>query len=123
MRRFLKNRRQARRHKAEREVSLIAGITLGKGSKAELITGRTRDISETGLSLSLPIDNERQRALTAVGEASRILLVLPTKTVHVYGKIVRSLPLDSKGQLVGVHITKIDADDESIYKDYLLSLK
>jgi hypothetical protein len=59
----------------------------------------------------------------AVGEPTRILLVLPTKTIHIRGEIVRSLPLDGKGQLIGVKITHIDADDKAVYAEYLSELK
>jgi hypothetical protein len=121
--RLLNSRRKAPRHNAEHQVSLVAGVAVGEGSRAELITGRTRDISATGLSLVLPIEDELQRQRTAVGESARILLVLPTKTVHIHGKVVRSLPFDNKGQLVGVQIVKIDTDDEAIYTEYLSSLK
>jgi hypothetical protein len=89
---------------------------------AELITGRTRDISETGLPLSLPVADDRQRTLMVVSELTRILLVLPTKTVQIRGEIVRSLPLEDKGQLIGVKITQIDADDKAVYAEYLSSL-
>ena len=127
MRRYLAERRKARRHQAEHEVSLIAGVALGAGPGAGLITGRTRDISEKGLSLSLPVTDEQQRALTAVGEAVRILLVLPTSTVNIQGTITRSLPLDERdlerGQLIGVQITQMDAPDQATYQDYLSSLK
>jgi hypothetical protein len=120
--RFLANRRKASRHKAEHEISLIAGVALGDAGSTRLLTGRTRDISETGLSLSLPIDDEHQRALMAVGEPTRILLVLPTKTIHIRGEIVRSLQLDGNGQLIGVKITRMDADDKAAYAEYLSSL-
>jgi hypothetical protein len=120
--RFLTNQRKAPRHNAEHKVSLIAGVALGVGGSATLLTGRTRDISETGLSLSLPIDDEQLRALMAVGESTRILLVLPTKTIHIRGEIVRSLPLDGKGQLIGVKIIHIDAEDKAVYAEYLTSL-
>ena len=122
VRRFLANRRKARRYNAEHKVSLIAGVALGVGGNAELLTGRTHDISKTGLSLSLPIEDERQRALMVVDESARILLVLPTKTIHLRGEIVRTLPLDDKGQLIGVKIIHIDADDKASYREYLSTL-
>ena len=54
LRKLLINRRQARRHEAQREVSLLVGMTIGEGAETESVTGRTRDVSEAGLSMSLP---------------------------------------------------------------------
>lgn len=122
IRKFLANRRHARRHKAEHRVSLVAGVALGVGAAAELITGRTRDISQSGLSLSLPIAYEHQRALIAVGEIIRILLVLPGKTVQLRGNVIHSLALGESNQLIGVKITEMSAADKAFYAEYLYSL-
>src|SRR5688572_26235890 len=94
LRKLLANSRRARRHKAQREVSLIVGITLGEGAKTELITGRTRDLSEAGLSMSLPV-NSSQRELLIAGSTARILLVLPQKTLNIRASIIHSQPLDN----------------------------
>jgi hypothetical protein len=112
-----------RRYKAEHETSLVAGVALGEGVSPELITGRTRDISAAGLSLSLPITDESQRTLITVGKNIRILLVLPTKTVHVRGDVVRSLSLGESIQLIGVEITQMEADDKAVYNKHLSSLR
>lgn len=122
MRRFLANRRKARRLKAENEISLVAGVTLGEAESAEFITGRTRDISKTGLSLSLPV-TDLQRSLAAVGKSVTILLVLPTKTIHMQGDVVRSESIGESNQIIGVQVTKINDSDKPSYEAYLSSLK
>jgi hypothetical protein len=126
LRKLLTNRRQARRHKAQREVSLLVGMTIGEGAEIELVTGRTRDLSQTGLSMSLPL-NSRQRELVRVGSAVRILLMLPVRTVNIRAEVIHSEPLDEhdpdKGGLIGVQITQMASDDETSYKEYLDSLK
>jgi|SRR5918911_1311037 hypothetical protein len=122
IRKFLANRRHARRHKTERKVSLIAAVALGEGANSELITGRTRDLSNTGLSLSLPITDEHQRTLIAVGETIRILLSLPAKTVRLRGNVVHSQALGESSQIIGVRIMEMYADDKAAYAEYLYSL-
>lgn len=123
IRKLLANRRQARRHKAEHKVSLIAAVALGEGANSELITGRTRDLSNTGLSLSLPITDEHQRTLIAIGETIRILLALPGKTVQLHGTVVHSQAHSESNQIIGVKVTEMYADDKTAYAEYLYSLR
>lgn len=91
-----------------------------------MITGRTRDLSEAGLSMSLPV-NGSQRELLIVGSMARILLVLPTKTVNIRASIIHSQPLDDHdldtGAIIGVQITQMSSDDATHYNEYLKSLK
>lgn len=121
--RFLPERRQAPRQVVQLEVSLVVGIAIEGGS--EVITGRTRDLSETGLSMSLPL-NYRQREQAVKGTAARVLLVLPKKTVSMYAEIKHGQLLDEhdpgRGSLLGVLITDIDVEDKAIYLEYLSSI-
>jgi hypothetical protein len=100
-------------------------MTIGEGAKTELVTGRTRDVSQTGLSMSLPL-NSRQHELVRVGSSVRILLMLPTKTINIRAEVIHSEPLDEhdrdKGSLVGAQITQMSSEDETSYKEYLDSL-
>jgi hypothetical protein len=125
LRKLLSNRRQARRHKAQREVSLLVGMTIGEGSETEFATGRTRDVSEAGLSMSMPL-NSRQRELVVAGSQVRILLMLPTRTVSIRAEVIHSDYLDErdpdKGCLIGVRIRQMSSDDETSYKEFLTSL-
>lgn len=126
LRKLLTNRREARRLKAQREVSLLVGMTIGEGAETELATGRTRDLSEAGLSMSMPL-NSRQHALLVAGSAVRILLMLPARTISIRVEVIYSEPLDKrdldKGCLIGVRITQMSSDDEVSYMEYLESLK
>ena len=121
--RFLTDRRQAKRLKAQREVSLVVGIAIEGGN--EVATGRTRDLSETGLSMSLPLDH-RQREQVVTGAIARILLALPEKTVSMRAEVIHIEPLDEhdpdKGSLLRVQLTHFDVDHKAIYIEYLSSL-
>lgn len=126
LRKLLTNRREARRHKAQREVSLLVGMTIGEGAQTESVTGRTRDLSEAGLSMSMPLDS-RQHEIVRAGSSVRILLMLPSKTINIRAEVIHSEPLDErdpdKGALIGVRITQMASEDEAPYKEYLDSLK
>lgn len=126
LRKLLADHRRTRRRRAQRDVSLIVGITVGEGADTEVITGRTRDLSEKGLSMSLPASSN-QRQLLMAGARARVLLVLPTKTVSIGAEVVHSQPLDEldpdKGQLTGVHIFQMSSEDEAHYREYLRLLK
>jgi c-di-GMP-binding flagellar brake protein YcgR len=120
--RFLTERRQAKRRKAQREVSLVVGIAIEGGIEA--VVGRTRDLSETGLSLSLPLENPQREQIVPRATA-RILLVLPQKTISMHVEIRHIQPLDEyadQGSLLGVQITHLDVDDKALYIEYLSSL-
>src|SRR3982751_3720279 len=103
------NRRQARRYRTRQAIALVAGITLETEAGTELITGRTRDVTETGLSLSLPIADRQQQKQMAVNVSIRVVLALPSGTVNLAAKIIHSHLLSAsdpgRGMLVGLHIT------------------
>jgi hypothetical protein len=126
LRKLLANRRQARRHKAQRGVSLLVGMSIGEGTETELATGRTRDVSEAGLSMSMPLDS-RQLGAVSPGASVRILLMLPARTVSIRAEVVHSEPLDErdpdKGGLIGVRITQMSSDDAAFYREFLDSLR
>jgi hypothetical protein len=76
--------------------------------------------------MSLPA-NRNQRELLMAGAQARVLLVLPAKTVSIGAEVVHSQLLDEldpdRGQLVGVHILQMSAEDEAYYTEYLRLLK
>ena len=124
-RRFLADRRRAKRYKSILNVSLAA-VAVGKTIRAEPITGRTRDMSETGIQMSIPAGSHYQHQSTRVGAELRILLALPKGTVDLTGRVVRieSTEQDGmeKGRLVTVEITEMDANSRAAYKEYLKQL-
>lgn len=127
MKTIVANRRQARRYRTKRAVALVAGIAFDTGTGAELVTGRTRDVTETGLSLSLPIDDKHQQRQLAVGASARVVLALPSGTINLSARIIHSHLLSAsdpgRGMLVGLQITQISPEDHQAYKDYVDSLE
>lgn len=121
------NRRQARRYRTRRAVALVAGITFETVTGAELVTGRTRDVTEEGLSLSLPIDDKHQQRQLAVDTIVRVVLALPSGTINLAAKIIHSHLLSAsdpgRGMLIGLQITQISPEDHQAYKKYVDSLK
>jgi hypothetical protein len=121
-RRFVSDRRRAPRYQSTLNVHLAA-VAVGRGVRTEPIPGRTRDISETGILMSLQSSSYYQRESIRVGAAFRILLALPNGTIDLTATIVRTEPLDQqdvdKGQLVAIEITSMDPKDQAAYKEYL----
>jgi hypothetical protein len=124
---IIANRRQARRYQTRRGVALIAAITFETGAGAELITGRTRDVTETGLSLSLPIHDKQQQELMKVNASIRVVLALPGRKINLSATIIHKHLLEvtdpNRGMLVGLQIAQIAAEDQQAYKEYVASLK
>ena len=90
-----------------------------------LLTGRTRDISETGLSVILPTIRVGERDLSEPGTPLRVLLLLPQQTVIMHATLVRCSPFGPRlgqGYLLGVHITHMSERDRTDYLAYLRSL-
>lgn len=125
LRKVLKDRRRARRYRAQHAVSFIIGIALGGGDETKIITGRTHDLSETGLSLRLPWLDEQLQELAIPGASARLVLALPARTVQMQAQVMHSRPLYSgdveRGHLLGCRITGMSAEDESLYRQYLNS--
>lgn len=120
------DRQRARRYKAARSVRLLVGVASKTEGGLEPVTGRTHDLSETGISISLPVGSPDRPDFVDVGSTVRVLLALPTATVSMYAEVVRSAPLDEKdagrGRMTAVRITRISPNDEARYKEYLRTL-
>ena len=120
------DRQRARRYKAARSVRLLVGVASETEEGRETVTGRTHDLSETGISISLPVGSPDRPDFADVGSTVRVLLVLPEATVGMHAEVVRSAPLDEKdagrGWLLAVRVTGMSASDELIYKEYLRTL-
>jgi c-di-GMP-binding flagellar brake protein YcgR len=117
-------RRRAARYSADLPASLAAAIA---SKKIEPVAGRTRTLSEVGMLLSLPSEDDAQDRLIKPGVAFRVLLALPRKTINLAANVVRVEPLDKedtgKGQLVAVEISNMSSADELAYKEFLNSLR
>jgi PilZ domain. len=131
LRRFVGNRRSATRY----EVRLVARVSLKerKGSangarRNALLEGHTRDVSETGLGLSMPAIRIGEHYLT--GESSILLIELELadqQTVRMQAVAVRYERLEEdEGRseyLIGTQITEISEDDRANFLAYLKTLK
>jgi hypothetical protein len=110
-------RRRAPRYDTRLESRLL--FTLSSGGQAAgdeqgepaLLTGYTRNLSETGLALVVPSLRLGQQSLNRVGSDLTIHLALPTGEVRIEATPVYSLRLlagdEDTGYLVGVRIRKM----------------
>ncbi|PYS90876.1 MAG: hypothetical protein DMF64_13810 [Acidobacteria bacterium] len=124
---------RARRYQVVCEARLPVGVSMPNeriDPEAEHypqpILGRTRDVSESGLSLVLPwlsLGNER---IDVPGYPLRIVLCLPGGIIVVHAETVRSESLvDETGRacyLVGARITRMSEHDERRYEQFLSAL-
>jgi hypothetical protein len=131
LRRFVGNRRSATRY----EVRLVARVSLKarKGSangarRPALLEGHTRDVSATGLGLSMPAIRIGEHYLTGEGSVLLIELELPDDTqVRMQAVAVRYERMEEdEGRseyIIGTRITEIGEDDRTHFLAYLKTLK
>ena len=124
------DRRGDLRHKVQREAHLIfvASLLESKTSADDRqhlprLTGYTRNISMTGMSLIVPVVPSSDSYFYDLECTLQITLSLPTGTIQMDATPIRYEPLDKdgteKGCLIGVRITKMNQDDEVRYTEYL----
>jgi len=133
LRRFVGNRRSATRH----EVRLACRVSLKerKGSangatprRAALLEGHTRDVSETGLGLSMPAIRIGEHYLTGEGSVLLIELDLPEGAqVRMQAVAVRYERVEEDetrfGYLIGVQITQMSEEHRALLLAYLKGRK
>ena len=127
------NRRQPRQQ-VRHEVCLQANLSLfdaGAESSCEEgetleIFGSTRDISEEGVSLIVPLIPIDERYCREEDERLPLTLYLPEGQVNMQVTPVRCHPIDerepSKGFLMGAEITGIDEAGRTRLRAYLRSI-
>ena len=125
LREFVGNRRSAPRRVARVPVSVslvelkgAGGVQPASGeSRLPTVEGHTRDLSETGVGLVLPVIRVGERYLTGEGRRLRVVLELPTGPLVIQAVPVRYERLEDggpdAGYIVGARITSIDAIDRS----------
>jgi hypothetical protein len=90
------------------------------------ILGRTRDVSETGLSLVLPMLSLGAEQIDVVGYPLRVVLCLPGGLIIVQAETARwEVLTDEEGcdsYLVGALITRMSEPDRRRYESFLRSL-
>jgi hypothetical protein len=125
-------RRRSRRHKVACEVRLPVGVSMpneridpAAERYPQPIMGRTRDVSESGLSLVLPWISLGDERIDVPGYPLRIVLCLPSGII-MHAETMRCAPLvDEHGHecyLVGAHIKRVSDADQRRYDKFLRTL-
>jgi hypothetical protein len=129
------NRRRAPRFKAQLRARLLFSVVLSGETPADGISGRlhlvghTKDISEIGLALVVPIAEIDERYLTGEQSKMQIELYLPGGALKITARPVHYKLLDehsaesvfTEGYLIGAEITKVN--DPHLFTQYLSTLK
>lgn len=128
LRALVGNRRHTQRFPVEREVRLIAGITLvDRKGEPQSFLGHTRNVSETGLSLILPYESVISSHVADQTKALVLIIALPTRTINLRGSTVYWKLLDEqkpeKGYLVGAQFTDLNTPDYEHLLIYLRTLR
>ena len=124
------NRRRSLRFKAQLRARLLFSVMLsGETSTARSgklnLVGHTKDISEIGVALVVPIAEIDERYLTGESTRMQIELYLPKGAVKITARPVHYKPLDenagenvfSEGYLIGAEIIKVS--DHQLFLEYL----
>ena len=129
------NRRRSPRFKAQLKARLLFTVVLsgepaagGASGKLQLV-GHTKDISEIGLALIVPIAEIDERFLVGEQSKMQIELFLPQGALQITARPVRYKLLDkdssenvfSEGYLIGAEITKVS--DSKLFTEYLSGLE
>ena len=130
LREFVGNRRYAprRRVRLPVAVSLVEAKPLSPDSAARQpsLTGRTHDLSATGLAVILPVIRIGGRYLTGNDQQLRIQLELPARTVVFQAVPARYERLETDdsqtGYFIGAHITNISDADRALLLEYINTL-
>jgi hypothetical protein len=116
-------RRQWPRYLVPPEEPLIAGVALlDSAGRPRTLTGRVRDISEAGLSLSLPID-EACAEFSGRGRTLAVVLALPSGVITLRARVAHCTAPEERpgggGYLVGVSIVEIHEEDQDRLAEYI----
>ena len=131
MRSLLVERRKFSRRRAAFAVNLPVGVSVPNEQldpEAEEyphpIMGRTRDLSETGLSLFLPSLRLGREQISAANFPLRIVLSLPDGIAVVQAVAVRAdeVSTPERGFLIGARIKKMNERDRKRYLALLRTL-
>jgi hypothetical protein len=125
--------RRSPRYKAQLRARLLFSVVLSEeGSKPRAgklhLVGHTKDISEIGVALVLPIAEIDERYLTGEGSKLQIELFLPSGAIKISARPVHCKRLDensgenvfTEGYLIGAEITKVS--NRALFVEYLGTL-
>lgn len=129
------NRRRSPRFKAQLRARLLFSVVLSEEASTARHAGRlhlvghTKDISEIGLALVVPIAEIDEHYLTAENSKMQIELYLPGGPIKISARPVHYKPIDEslgetvfiEGYLIGAEITKVS--DRDLFVEYLSTLE
>lgn len=91
------------------------------------VAGHTRDVSETGLGLILPVIRVGDQYLVGQEQTLSIIIKLPEANARLYAAPARYERLEAgqegTGFFVGVRITGMDEKDRTLFMRYLETQK
>jgi hypothetical protein len=128
-------RRRAPRFKAQLRARLLFSVVLSGETKTDSGSGRlhlvghTKDISEIGLALVVPIAEIDERYLTGEDSKLQLELYLPDGVLKITARPVHYKLLDessrdgvfTEGYLIGAEITNVN--DHRLFTEYLSTLE
>ena len=128
LREFVGNRRRAPRRRVRLAVFVSLLDTSPGAPPAGGVAGHTRDASESGLGVVLPVIRLGGRYLVGDGVTLRLTLKLGERSARLYGTPVRYERLEAgqdgqtdPGFLLGIRLH--EDGDRAMLADYLKSLK
>lgn len=128
LREFVGNRRRASRRRVHLAVFVSLLDPTPGMPPAGGVAGHTRDASESGLGVVLPVIRLGERYLVGDGVTLRLTLKLGEQTARLYGTPVRHERLEDEqdgqshpGFLLGIHLH--EDGDRAMLADYLKKLQ
>jgi hypothetical protein len=128
LREFVGNRRRAPRRSVRLAVFVSLLDAAPGAPPAGGVAGHTRDLSESGLGVVIPVIRLGGRYLVGEGVALRLTLKLGEQSARLYGTPVRYERLEAgpdgrtePGFLLGIRLN--EDGDRSLLVDYLKGLK
>lgn len=130
------NRRRSTRFKAQLKARLLFTVSLSdesfatENSSGKLhLVGHTKDISEVGLALVVPIAEIDERYLTGETSKMQLELFLPEGAIRITARPIHYRRLDessgesvfSEGYLIGAEITKVS--NRELFIEHLSALE
>jgi len=126
--------RRSPRFKAQLKARLLFSVVLSGESSTNNsgrlhLVGHTKNISEIGLALVVPIAEIDERYLTGENSKLQIELYLPDGTLNITARPIHYKLLDensrdivfTEGYLIGAEITKVS--DRALFVKYLSTLE
>ena len=87
-----------------------------------LIAGHTRDLSQSGLALILPVGSVTPESLLLDREKLHIVLELPTGFIALEARFVSRELLGDGTELIGAHILEMGQAEQVTFSEYLTEL-